>query len=348
MSDVSIVGAGAVGLAMADALSRAGVAVELVVRSAKKADLEKRGLWIKRPAKSVSPINATVNDHITSPLVVLTPKTFALAGALDHFKSELSRAEHVVAIQNGLSADQLLAERFPSVMRYGGIITFAATSLRPGETSVDAATRDGFEMALGSASGMELDALKSSPMFTTLNRGLKVTAVRQLEGARWTKLIVNLNNGLLAATRRTAQQFFAHPAGKLIATLAIREGVMVARKSKARLQSIPWASPLLLQSFALLPLPLAIKVFERRAEETLNSQFTTYGSTLQSLMKNEPTEIDELNGAIVRLGAAVGVPTPINAAATEAVRAQGRGAPPLAFDALLELSARNVLKQQAA
>lgn len=344
MADVSIVGAGAVGLAMADALSRSGVSVELVVREARLADLQKRGLWIKRPAKSVAPISATLNHRVQASTVILTPKTFALQAALTELRDDLQKATQIVAVQNGLGADQLVADAFPTAQRFGGIITFAATSLRPGEVSVDAVDRDGFELALGSAQQLTLEELKNSNVFQLLQKGLKVSAVRQLEGARWTKLIVNLNNGLLAATRRTAQQFFAHPQGSMLATLAMREGLMVARKSKARLQAIPWASPLLLHSFALLPLPLAVKVFERRAEEILNSQFTTYGSTLQSLMKREPTEIDDLNGAIVRLGDAVGVQTPINAAATEAVRTQGRGGSPVAMEKLFELSARNALQ----
>ena len=36
------------------------------------------------------------------------------------------------------------------------------------------------------------------------------------------------------------------------------------------------------------------------------------GSTLQSIRRGQPTEIDYLNGAVVQRGAALGVPTPVN------------------------------------
>jgi 2-dehydropantoate 2-reductase len=43
------------------------------------------------------------------------------------------------------------------------------------------------------------------------------------------------------------------------------------------------------------------------------------GSTLQSLQRGRPTEIDYLNGEVVRLGAELGVPTPLNARLIELV-----------------------------
>ena len=43
------------------------------------------------------------------------------------------------------------------------------------------------------------------------------------------------------------------------------------------------------------------------------------GSTLQSIRRGQPTEIDYLNGAVVQRGAAVGVPTPVSTELVELV-----------------------------
>jgi 2-dehydropantoate 2-reductase len=48
-------------------------------------------------------------------------------------------------------------------------------------------------------------------------------------------------------------------------------------------------------------------------------------SMLYALERGRPPEIDHLNGEIVRRGAALGVPTPVNAALVERVRAISAG-----------------------
>lgn len=50
-------------------------------------------------------------------------------------------------------------------------------------------------------------------------------------------------------------------------------------------------------------------------------------SMLQDLCAGRPTEIEALNGAVVRMGAAIGVATPVNAALTELIHVAERRAP---------------------
>jgi 2-dehydropantoate 2-reductase len=45
-----------------------------------------------------------------------------------------------------------------------------------------------------------------------------------------------------------------------------------------------------------------------------------YSSTAQDLMRGKPTEIDHLNGYVVRKGAQLGVPTPVNRALHSVVK----------------------------
>ncbi|HEX2697358.1 MAG TPA: ketopantoate reductase C-terminal domain-containing protein, partial [Anaerolineales bacterium] len=51
----------------------------------------------------------------------------------------------------------------------------------------------------------------------------------------------------------------------------------------------------------------------------IQTQWPITGSTLQSLRRGRPTEIDYLNGEIVRLGEKINMPTPLNAAIVEMV-----------------------------
>jgi 2-dehydropantoate 2-reductase len=56
-------------------------------------------------------------------------------------------------------------------------------------------------------------------------------------------------------------------------------------------------------------LPGDVDAAVRRIAETMPSQ---YSSTAQDLMRGKPSEIDHLNGHVVRRGEALGVPTPAN------------------------------------
>ena len=55
--------------------------------------------------------------------------------------------------------------------------------------------------------------------------------------------------------------------------------------------------------------------------------FEFKASMLQSLEKGSVTEIDYINGAVVRQGAKVGVPTPVNQALVACIKGVERGLP---------------------
>lgn len=332
-AQVSIVGAGAVGIVLADALSRAGVETELVVRPARAAALTQRGVWLKWEERSVQPVRVAVVTKASAPIVVLTMKTYALPQAVaEHVKVRGADTE-VVALQNGLTADRVLREHAPGVVHIGGIVSFTATSLRPGEADVMATQPKELHLALG----CDDRDVGGTSAFRLLAKALTVAPVRSLEGARWTKLMINLNNGLFAATKLPASRFFAHPYGAFVAARTMREGLSVAKASGAKLESLPWTSAPLLSLLRIAPLSLAIVLVRRRAQQFVEAEQETYGSTLQSVLKGEPTEIEELNGALVRLAGPLQLPVPINDAITRAVKGLCRGEQALTVDALAAL-----------
>jgi 2-dehydropantoate 2-reductase len=81
---------------------------------------------------------------------------------------------------------------------------------------------------------------------------------------------------------------------------------------------------------SLLPVPDF--VFERVAAAMLKIDPEARSSMAEDLAQRRPTEIDALNGAVVRYGAEANVPTPLNARVVEAIRAAeaaGNGSPRL-------------------
>jgi len=336
MPFVSIIGAGAVGLALADALLKKGIPFEVVVRKERLADLNARGLWSKRLRCSITPIKAPIVSECTGDIILMTPKLFALPQAIQAHVRGRSAETSVVLLQNGITADATLRRLAPNVKSYGGIVAFTSTSLKSGEVEILAEENEQLVLGFGSDDRETNSRIKEEPIFELLSPAFDLRPVRHLDGARWSKLIVNLNNALFAATGLPARRVYAHPYGAWLAVTAMREGLAVAKASGVKLARIPWASPMMLKFLAALPDAAAMALFRRQAEKVLSPEMDTLGSTLQSLKRGEPTEIDELNGAIVRLATPLGVATPLNAALTRAVQEQGRGGAPVSLDWLVD------------
>jgi 2-dehydropantoate 2-reductase len=101
------------------------------------------------------------------------------------------------------------------------------------------------------------------------------------------------------------------------------EGLRVAKQAGIRLESLPDTPAALVRLIEWLPLRLAAMVLAAKARR-METRWPLLGSTLQSLQRGRPTEIDYLNGEVVRLGAELGVATPLNAVMVEMVHQVGR------------------------
>jgi 2-dehydropantoate 2-reductase len=144
-----------------------------------------------------------------------------------------------------------------------------------------------------------------------LGKALPTSVTSNIRGARWTKLIVNLNNVLPALCNASFKQVYAHRFLRRLAVLLMREGIAVAQRAGIRLEPIPGTSVPLMRLVATLPAALAGALAARKAA-ALETRWPLKGSTWQSVARGRPTEIEYLNGEIVRLGRALRVPTPGN------------------------------------
>ncbi len=123
--------------------------------------------------------------------------------------------------------------------------------------------------------------------------GLETTACADARGPQWTKLLFNAaTNPLCALTGLTHGEMWDHPPARKLSGQLVAEGLAVARALGIELSDDP---------AALIGEGARINYHHRP-------------SMLQDVLAGRPTEIDMLNGGIVREGAAHGVPTPLHAA----------------------------------
>lgn len=303
---IAVIGAGAIGSLLAAVWTRADEDVTLVVRPERVEGLQASGLRVSgfMGEFHVTPKVATEIPPGTE-FAVFTMKTQDLAVALRARKNALGSAT-VVTTQNGVRArDIVLAEL--GVEPISATLMLNASTLEPGTvrynrpgTTVLGAVPEERRMALA-----EMDLLFElvSPVFDT----------PQIEGAMWSKLVVNaLTNSLQALTGKSLNDCVNDPVISSFAVAQLKESFGVVRAAKIPLIDMPGAPMKLFSIMMRLPAFLCKAILRKNLGRP--GEEATLTSTLQSILRKQPTEIDYLNGEFVRLGEKINYPVPVNRA----------------------------------
>ena len=309
---ICFLGAGALGSALGGVLTEAGNEVWLVDRSQAHVDaINARGLRLREdgadrtvPAKA----RTTTDDIGPADLVVVLVKSFhtreAIAGAL----ALVGPDTVVMSLQNGLGHEEILADVVGRAKVLAGKTYVGGVLLAPGNAI--AGVR-GKLTSIGELDGRITErAQRIADAFT--RAGLETTVSDNIMGTMWDKLLVNVATGALSAiTRLPYGRLYAVPEIEACAIAAVAEAMAVAAANGIRLAT---AAPR--DAWTL-------------AAEGMPPEFKT--SMLQSLEKGSVTEVDYINGSVVRWGARCGVPTPVNSALVACVkgieRAMGKSSP---------------------
>jgi 2-dehydropantoate 2-reductase len=230
-------------------------------------------------------------------LVIVLVKSFHTRAAIGEAGPIVGPDTVVMSLQNGLGHEEILAEVVGKDKVMAGKTYVGGVLLAPGH--VIAGTK-GKLTHIGELDGRITD--RARRIADEFNRaGLATTVSDNIVGTMWDKLLINVATGALAAiTRLPYVGLYAVPEIKECAVAAIGEGMAVARA---------------------LGIGLSIEAAEdawRMAAEGLPAEFKT--SMLQSLEKGTATEIDFINGSVVRWGERCDVATPVNRALVACVK----------------------------
>ena len=218
----------------------------------------------------------------------------------------------VVTMQNGVRSDDLAAALLSREQIISAVVLLHANYLTPGAVTL---MYEG-GLIVGRPFGPR-DALLEQAV-EILNQATPTRISDNIRGAHWLKLITNLNNALPALIDGTFHQVYGDPFLASLAIRIMREGLKTAQKAGIRLESLPDVSVGLTRLVRFLPVRLAARVASARVER-MKTPWPLLVSTLQSLRRKRPTEIDYLNGEVVEWGEKVGVPTPLNAKIVELI-----------------------------
>jgi 2-dehydropantoate 2-reductase len=288
-------GAGAVGCYYGAMLARAGNKVTLIGRPQHVDAVKRSGLRLQ----TVDFDQALQLEASTEPdavrgaqLVLFTVKSTDTEAAGKALAPHLERDTPIVTLQNGVdNAERLAAtlgrEVIPAVV-YAAVEMAGAGHVRHHGRG---------ELVIGRGAGSEAIA----DTFRAASVPIEISD--NVAGALWAKLIVNCAYNALSAITQL-------PYGRLVQSAGV----------PAVMQDVV-EECLAVAEAARVNVPGDMHEATRRIAQTMPGQ---YSSTAQDLARGKKTEIDHLNGFVVRKGEALGVPAPVNRVLLALVKALER------------------------
>ena len=330
---IGVVGAGSIGCYVGGKLLAADAAdVVLVGRERLRDELVAHGLTVKDydrdgvvvPAAKIR--FATELDGVRDCDVILCCVKSAQTEAVARQLADVVAADAVIAsLQNGVCNPERLRAHLGGRRVLAGIVGFNVVS------------RGGGVFHRGTSGPIMLEAVdewRPRALVRALgDAGIPVQARADLAPDQWTKLIVNLNNSVSALSGAPTRDILLSPGYRRVVAALIEEALSVLRAAKikpARLRGLP---PRVMPFVLRLPTPLVRVITRAQIKVDPESR----SSMWEDLMRGRPTEVDDLNGEIVRLAERVGAAAPVNRRIVELVHdaeRAGPGSPGLSADAL--------------
>ncbi|MGM0372466.1 MAG: ketopantoate reductase family protein [Halobacteriota archaeon] len=291
---VAILGAGAIGSALAGALSKSATVTLIGHENAQLRALRRGPLAIEYPG---APSRSRVIEVDTDPsavadtdLLILAVKSYDTDTAMAAVQPFLDGVD-VLTLQNGLGNVETIRERAGTDRVIGGTTTMAAFVPEPGRVRIESRGLTRIGRPWGENEG--LDAV-AKPF---REAGFDVQIESDIRTAIWEKVLVNVGINPVTALGRVPNGHLRSGPGRELLEAAIEEAAQVATAEGYHVGD---------------PVEQALQVVADTAENR--------SSMYQDLQRGTRTEIESLNGAIVERAEKHGIPVPVNRTLSAAIR----------------------------
>jgi 2-dehydropantoate 2-reductase len=295
---VVIVGAGAMGSLFGFLLSRAGKDVWLLDKHPElTGHIRERGLTVEGASGKhvVSiPITTAVDDIQWADLIIVFVKAYDTTQAILDAKPLIRQHSVVLTLQNGIGNVEAILNVVGEEKTIAGTTAHGATVLGPGHIR-HAGTG---ETIIGELHGQQSERLLKIQGFFG-SAGITANITQDVTSLLWSKLLINVGiNPLTGITGLPNGALLDFEETRSIMHTAVNEAKEVASRKGIRL------------------------IYEdhlKKVDSVCQATAPNISSMLQDLRNNKKTEIDFINGALVKKGSDAGIDTPINQVLTHLI-----------------------------
>ncbi len=236
----------------------------------------------------------------------LTTKTYDIEGAINQYKKLIDFCKWFVVLQNGIGNEDIVKEHCSPEKIIRAVTSVGALLIQPGKIlhTGKGITKIGFPFLYTlDLDSKRLDQVQIGLDYLTeiLNiSGLETISVNDINRDCWEKVFVNIGiNAFGALTRLKNGELLQNSNLKHLMGHVVREAIRVAKLKKVNLSDSDY-----------------IGIMYDVAEKTSENK----NSMLQDVLKGKNTEIDFINGRIVKYAQELGVDVPINETLTYLIK----------------------------
>ena len=304
--NIAIFGAGSIGCYLGGQLAHAGAGVTFIGRQRFKSEIEANGLTLthfERGDISLTPNTFTFSlepkDIAAADIILLTTKSQDTAEAAASIAAHAKADAIIISFQNGVSNPDVLRDALSQTV-LGAVVPFNVTGKGPGRFHC------GTEGDL-TVQHIEDDRLNDlQALFTKSGQGLALS--ENILAVQWGKLLVNLNNALNTLSGGTLKQGLLQRDYRRALALVVEEGLNVVKGTGIEPAAFGKADAA--KMIKILRLPNFI--YKIIMNKIVKIDAAARSSMLDDLEMGRVSEIDYLQGEIVRLAEKTGQSSPYN------------------------------------
>ncbi|MBC8452909.1 MAG: 2-dehydropantoate 2-reductase [Chloroflexi bacterium] len=290
---IAVMGAGAVGGYFGGLLANQGEDIVLIARGAHGDAIAKNGLQIDSHWGNFNVKVAVTHDPSTVgevDLILHCIKLYSHAESFPSMKAMVGENTTILTIQNGAAAGSILAAAFGAEHVLEGATYIETGITGPGHIHQSASTA---KIEFGETDGSQTartEAIKK--LFT--REGMQVGVSENIVDTLWNKMVsVGAIGTVMAASRASFPEILASPNGEHTIRTTMEEIVAVGQS----------------QGVTFPP-----RCVEAKLEDAIAEAEEMQASLQYDLDSGKPLELDDILGAVVKLGREAGVPVPSSAA----------------------------------
>jgi 2-dehydropantoate 2-reductase len=290
---IAILGSGSLGSTFGGILTEAGLDVTLVNRPNEHMKvLREQGLTlVEESVARLVKVKVATDPRQIEPvdLIVVLVKSSFTRTALEGFRSLIGTETLAMSLQNGLGNEEILREYLGESRVLSGRTYVGGALIAPGLAQIGVKGR---ETLIGELDGHISE--RAQQIGALFNRaGLETRVISDLQELIWQKLLINVSGGAICGiTGLSYGQLLQVPEAVACAVAAVQEAIDVGRAAGVNITA---TDPKAVLDKAAAGLPFDFKP-----------------SILQDIERRRSTEIDFINGAVVRLGEKLAIATPVN------------------------------------